>query len=61
MTLPLSSALVTARAPEAYSFCASMMNKTESEGEAVEAGTPRSWRNEETMVGVAADVETAKW
>lgn len=50
MTLPLASALVTLRAPDAYSFCASIMIRAESEGEAVLAGMPRRERKDVAIV-----------
>lgn len=43
-------ALETARRPEEYSSWASMMTRAESVGEAVEGGTPRSWRKD--LVGI---------
>jgi len=46
MTFPLDEALVTASAPDAYSFCASMMSSAESEVEAVLGGTPRRSRKD---------------
>lgn len=46
MTFPLTSALVTFKCPDAYSFCASMRRRAESLVDAVEGGTPRSWRND---------------
>jgi hypothetical protein len=41
MTFPLAAALVTVKAPDAYSFWASMMISAESDGDAVLAGMPK--------------------
>lgn len=46
MAAPLDAALVTFRMPLAYSFCASMIMRAESEGDAVLGGMPRSWRKD---------------
>lgn len=49
----------TARRPEEYSSWASMMTRAESEGEAVEGATPRSWRKDlASAIMMVVDVET---
>jgi hypothetical protein len=46
MTFPLAVALVTVKAPEAYSFWASMMTSAESVDDAVLAGMPKMERKD---------------
>lgn len=50
MTLPLCTAFVTVSAPDAYSFCASMMMSAESDVDAVPAGMPSRSRKDDGAI-----------
>ena len=60
MTAPEASALVTFSLPSAYSFCASMMTKAESEVDAVLGVTPKSSRKDFAFEFLSEDISGSR-